>query len=379
VRANGEGLHRLSISADGFSRAFKGPRRWGILEPMERDGARPPAEQTPLWAHALEPLGRLYLWGSATRLNRRRRQAKRLPLPVVSVGNLTFGGTGKTPVTLALARFLREAGERPAVLLRGYGRRSKGPLRVLPSSSPEEVGEEALLYLRAIPDLPVVVSERREEGAALLLALGPTLFLLDDGFQHVETARDLDLLLVDTTGPRDLFPPPAGRLREPLSGASRADALFLSGGGRLPEALAPFAAHKPAFSVRFRWTEEPSLSVPPGLSWKALLGRPVVAFAGVGSPGRFLRDLKEAGLPPLRFLAFPDHAFPTEKRLAALERALGETRAEAVLTTEKDAVKWAPQWPFEVPLIWPRLEAILDDPGGLFPSLLQEALRRGRP
>jgi tetraacyldisaccharide 4'-kinase len=298
---------------------------------------------------------------------------------VISVGNLTFGGTGKTPVTLALVRFLREAGERPAVLLRGYGRRSKGPLPVLPSSPPEEVGEESLLYLRAIPDLPVAVSERREEGAALLLSFSPTLFLLDDGFQHVGIARDLDLLLVDTTRPRDLLPPPVGRLREPLSGASRADALLLSGGGSLPEALTPFAADKPALSVRFRWAEEPSLSVPPGLSWKAFSGRPVAAFAGVGSPGRFLRDLQSAGLPPLRFLAFPDHAFPTAGRLEALKRVLRETRAEAVLTTEKDAVKWAPRWPFEVPLVWPRLEAVLDHPGVLLPTLLQEALRRGRP
>lgn len=298
---------------------------------------------------------------------------------MVSVGNLTFGGTGKTPVTLALARILGEMGERPAVLLRGYGRRTSGPLRVLPDSAAEEVGEEALLYLRAQPPLPVAVAERREEGAALLLSDGPTVFLLDDGFQHRRVGRDLDLLLVDGRRPEDLRPPPAGRLREPLEGATRAHAILLCGGESLPEVLLPFARGKPVLGVRFRWAEEPSLSMPPGLSWRVLTGRPLAAFSGVGSPARFQQDLAEAGLSPLRFLAFPDHAFPTPERRAALARAIGEVGAEAVLTTEKDAVKWAPAWPFEVPLVWPRLEAVFDDPGGLLPALLEGALRGGRP
>ncbi len=352
---------------------------WGILDAMERDGAGPSAKQAPLWTRALEPLGRLYLRGSAFLLERRRRKALRLPLPVVSVGNLTFGGTGKTPVTLALARLLGEMGERPAVLLRGYGRRTRGPLRVLPDSAAEEVGEEALLYLRAQPRLPAAVAGRREEGAALLLSDGPTVFLLDDGFQHRRVGRDLDLLLVDGRRPEDLRPPPAGRLREPLEGTTRAHAILLCGGEGIPEVLLPFARGKPVLGVRFRWAEEPSLSMPPGLSWRELTGRPVVAFAGVGNPARFRRDMEQEGLSPLRFLSFPDHAFPTPERRAALGRAIREAGAEAVLTTEKDAVKWAPGWSFEAPLVWPRLEACFEDPSHLLPGLLEAALRRARP
>lgn len=346
---------------------------------MKADGPRLPDEPTPLWARTLEPLGRLYLQASALLLERRRRKATRLPLPVVSVGNLTFGGTGKTPMTLALVRLLAEAGERPAVLLRGYGRRTKGPYCVLPSSRPEEVGEEALLYLRSLPGLKVAVAERREEGAALLLPSKPSLFLLDDGFQHVQTERDFDLLLVDGERPSDLYPPPLGRLREPLRGAARAHAILLSGGDGLPQVLAPYAAGKPVWSVRFRWAKEPALSYPPGLSWREFRGKPVVAFCGVGNPSRFRTDLEEAGLPPLRFLSFPDHAPPTAGRRAALHRAIRERKAEAVLTTEKDAVKWAPGWPFEVPLVWPRLEAVFEDPGALLTALLQGVRLRGRP
>lgn len=343
---------------------------------MERDGAQPPVEHTPLWARTLEPLGRLYLRGSALLLERRRRNPVRLPLPVVSVGNLTFGGTGKTPVTLALARILQERGERPGVLLRGYGRRGKEVRVVRPGHGARAVGDEALLY--ALEGLPVAVGADRGAGARLLLREGVTVLLLDDGFQHVETARDLDLLLVDGSRPQDLLPPPAGRLREPLAGAARADAVLLTGGEDLPVALLSQVSGKPFLRVRFRWAEEPSLSVPPGLSWRALAGRPLAAFAGVGNPSRFLGDLEKAGLFPLRFLAFPDHAYPSPSRRRALRKAIAASQAEAVLTTEKDAVKWAPSWPFEVPLVWPRLEAVFEDPQRLLPRLLEGSLHRGR-
>jgi tetraacyldisaccharide 4'-kinase len=299
-----------------------------------------------------------------------------LPALTVSVGNLTFGGTGKTPVALALARLLRDGGERPAVLLRGYGRRTQGPLRVQPGSRPDEVGEEALLYALSLPDVPVAVAERREEGASLLAREAPTVFVLDDAFQHQRVARDLDLLVVDASRPGDLRAPPAGRLREPLSAAARAHLLVVTRGEEPPAALGAACPALPRIRARFTWTDEP-LARPASLSWKDFAGRRVVAFAGVGHPQSFFDQARREGIGLAAALVFPDHAEPTGERLRALEEALKETGAAALLTTEKDAVKWAAAWHGPAPLVWPRLTASFEDPGGLLPALLSRA-RAGR-
>ncbi|MEW5765015.1 MAG: tetraacyldisaccharide 4'-kinase [Acidobacteriota bacterium] len=347
---------------------------------MVRDGARPAKESIPLWARALLPLGAAFLGAARLKAFLYERGLLRrsvLPAPSVSVGNLTFGGTGKTPVTLALARLLRERGERPAVLLRGYGRRASVPLRVFPSSDPGQVGEEALLYARTMPDLPVAVAGRREEGAALLAPDAPTVFLLDDAFQHQRVARDLDLLLVDASRPGDLRTPPAGRLREPLSAASRAHLLVVTRGEKVPAPLARLWGSRPQVRARFRWSREPE-SVPAGVTWATLAASQVVAFAGIGHPAAFFEQARNRGLDLAAALPFPDHAAPTPQRRAALLEAVRGSNAGAVLTTEKDAVKWAPAWTGGPPLVWPRLEVEFDDPQGRLGALLEEALARRR-
>lgn len=334
----------------------------------------------PSWAYLLWPLGALFLGVSSIRSfgYPRLRRPIRLGKPTLSVGNLTFGGTGKTPMTIHLAGLLREMGERPAVLLRGYGRTTRGALAVGPDDHPERVGEEALLIARSLPGLAVAVGERREEAAALVSGQA-TCYILDDAFQHLRVHRDLDILLVDASSPSDLHAPPVGRLREPIRAARRAHAMIVTRGGAdaIPTGLQEAATGIPRLGATFEWAREPQ---PAGLfgSWADLAGAPLVAFAGIGNPRSFFAQLHGEGLEPAVELAWPDHAAPSAGRWREIVEAVKGSGARAVLTTAKDAVKWEGRWSGGPPLVYPRLDARLDDPDGVLPSLLQEFLR-GRP
>jgi len=338
------------------------------------------AGRTPLWAYTLWPLGACFLGVSKVRAACygagvfRRVTLRR---PAISVGNLTFGGTGKTPVTIALAKVLLSMGEKPAVLLRGYGRKTRGALRVGPESGPSEVGEEALVIAHNLPDVEVAVGERREQAAAIT-SEGTTIFLLDDAFQHLRVRRDLDILLVDASKPRDLRIPPVGRLREPLSSTNRADLIVVTRGRAedLSSKLGGRLEGRPVISVRFRWEERLH---PEGAgtlaSWK---GRKVFLFAGVGNSAAFLRMAQQAGFYPEGALLFPDHAEPDRARVQSVLDNVRAGAFEAVLTTEKDAVKWLPVWDGPVPLLYCRLETELEDPNGHLERALS-VLHMGAP
>ncbi len=338
--------------------------------------------ETRAWAYALWPLGSLFLG-----LNRIRALAYRngrsgldLGLPTISVGNLTFGGTGKTPFTIHLARMLQEMGERPGILLRGYRRRTKGARLVLPESRAHDVGEEAVLLCRSLPGVPVAVGERREE-AAVLARPDSSVFLLDDGFQHLRVRRDVDLLLVDATRPSDLHAPPVGRLRESLGAARRASAVVVTRGpaGDLPPALRPIVAGKPTLGATFEWPSRPR-GQGDFASWADLAGGKLVAFAGIGNPGAFFEQALQHGLTLGAALPFDDHAEPAPSLVALVLGAAEALKARAVLTTEKDAVKWAPLWPADAPpLVHPVLEVKLGGDVGSLLALLGAALgRQGR-
>jgi tetraacyldisaccharide 4'-kinase len=332
------------------------------------------------WKAPLQPLGWTYLglmrlraWLYASR----RLERVPLPRPAVSVGNLTFGGTGKTPVTVFLARLVRELGGRPAVLLRGYGRLTRGARLAGPAETSETVGEEAILLARSLPGVPVAVGERREEAAALV-ADDSDLLLLDDAFQHLRVRRDLDLLLVDASRPGDLRAPPLGRLREPLKAARRADMVLVTRGGAadLPRALKTWTGGIPVLGCRFPWSRsEPKET---SSAWWHVARSPLVAFAGIGNAEAFFAQAEQEGLRIVSALAFPDHAAPTAERLAAVHRAAREAGAAAVLTTAKDAVKWAPLWPGDRPLVWPEQEVELEDPEGALRGSLARLLEGRR-
>lgn len=279
-------------------------------------------------------------------------RSARVPCPVISVGNLSMGGTGKTPVTLHLAQALQEAGWTNAVLSRGYGgKRLMDPMEVGPDANPRETGDEPLLMAKALGAGRVVVGRRREQAA--LRALGhdprPRALILDDGFQHRALHRDIDLLLLDGIkrwGNGRMVP--LGDLREPMESARRASALVVTRGSRASreEILAWWDRHGsggPVFWVDFQIAalRFPSSGNRVALPTSGL--SPVFAFCALGHPEAFLADLLVAGLYWSDTAQFLDHQAFTRSDLKRLERKALDAGAELLVCTEKDAVKLQPK------------------------------------
>ena len=295
----------------------------------------------------------------------------------LSVGNLAFGGRGKTPLVAMLARHFLANGERPAILSRGYARRRPEIGAVIVSDGRhvladlDRAGDEPLMLARSVPGAIVVVCEVRAIAAALARhALGATILILDDGFQHRAVARDIDLVVVtpeDLAGRRAPF----GRLREPVSALARAHAVIVEGPAPAHLAAAP---HATLLSLRrlirppVRLDSSPPLPDSPG---------PVVAVAGIAQPGRFTDTLEAAGWTVARLMAFRDHHRFARRDLDAIESAARETRATAILTTEKDAVRLLPLRPFSVPIAAVPLEVSVE-PAAEFAAWLDARCREGR-
>ncbi|WP_052571701.1 tetraacyldisaccharide 4'-kinase [Geothrix fermentans] len=279
-------------------------------------------------------------------------RAARVSVPVVSVGNLSAGGTGKTPLTLFLAEGLEAAGWANAVLSRGYGgRRDIDPMSVEPDSDPRQTGDEPLLMARRLGPERVVVGRKRHAAALRALAQRPELrcLLLDDGFQHRALHRDLDLLVLDGVrlwGNGRLLP--LGDLREPMDSARRAHALVVTRAARVkdrPAVEAWWARHGsggPVFWVDFalgslrRWGPEDRQPIPlPGQG-------PAFAWCGLGHPEAFYADLLVAGQAWSGTHSYPDHQGPTETGLAWLQSRARELGSAWLVCTEKDAVKLGP-------------------------------------
>ncbi len=274
--------------------------------------------------------GRVLLMRRAwyARPGRRRRLNHR----VISVGNLSLGGSGKTPVVATLARLLRARGERPVVLTRGYGRRevTEGVLvvsdgqRVLEPVS--RSGDEPQLLARTLSGVPVLVcADRYVAGLFAERHFGVTVSILDDGFQHVQLERNVDLLLVS---PADLDDRvlPSGRLREPLTAARFADAVLVPGIEEDVTQVAAAVGHHIAFRV-----------VP---HYGALAnGGRVLAFAGIARPERFFSALRSLGYDVARELTFRDHHWYSARDRETIQSAARETNASLIVTTEKDAVR----------------------------------------
>lgn len=269
----------------------------------------------------LSPLGALY--GLSVRLKEKTSRAFRPRARVICVGNLTVGGTGKTPVAMALGRMLVGQGKRVVFLTRGYGGRASGPVQVdHKSHSAKDVGDEPLLLASVAT---TVVARDRAKGARLADALGAEIIVMDDGFQNFSIAKDLSLIVVDTNvgfGNRCLVP--AGPLREwPTSGLSRAHGVVLIGGGE--HDLASFEGA--ILRAHIKTHEFPMLE-----------GRKVLAFSGIGQPEKFYRTLAELGATVVGKRDFPDHHHFSPADIEELK-----TRADALgahlVTTEKDFVR----------------------------------------
>jgi tetraacyldisaccharide 4'-kinase len=241
--------------------------------------------------------------------------------PVVSVGNLSVGGSGKTPFVLVLGELLTARGVKFDILSRGYGRRTRGVARVDPGGLPRDFGDEPLLLARRL-GVPVIVGEDRyEAGLFAEKSFGPQLHLLDDGFQHRALARDFDIVLVTPEDGRDRLLP-AGRLREQVTSLSRADAVVLTSGAS-PESF--------PLNGKLLWR------VRRGISVTNVPARPVV-FCGIARPQNFLLQLRTAGVEPVAQALFRDHHGYSERDIQDLLKLRQQSEAEGFVTTEKDAI-----------------------------------------
>jgi tetraacyldisaccharide 4'-kinase len=276
-----------------------------------------------LAAGLLAPAG--VAWSMATALRRALARPYRAPVPVVCVGNLVAGGSGKTPIVLSLAARLLQRGIDVHVVLRGYGGHLVGPIRVDPQThGAEAVGDEAMLLAAAVP---CWVARDRAAGIRAATKAGAQLVLLDDGFQNPGFEKDLSLLAIDAEhGLGNGRVIPAGPLREPAeAGLARADAIVLIGEGPVPATIEPIrapvlhAALEPVAGERFA-------------------GRRVLAFAGIGRPGKFFSTLKTVGAEIVAARAFPDHHRFSAPELVALHRDAAAADATLV-TTAKDWVR----------------------------------------
>lgn len=272
-------------------------------------------------------------------------KTKRLPRPVISVGNITVGGTGKTPVTAAIARTLLERGAKVAVLSRGYGGKLEGRSAIVSDGreillSAEECGDEPYLLASTVHGLMVVIgADRHAAGLLAMKRLSPDIFLLDDGFQHLRLHRDMNILLLDCARPfgndRTL---PAGLLREPRTAALRADWIIHT---RCDDIILniPDLDLIPQTSASHRLRDLRPLPGGEPVPFAALAGRPLLAFAGIAEPDRFFSDLRLLTKEVVRTLALPDHASYDPPTIGMIAAALRDSGADYAVTTEKDAVK----------------------------------------
>ncbi len=299
-----------------------------------------------------ELAARLRLWG----YERGWFRTHRLPRPVISIGNLTVGGTGKTPVVMHVVDRLLAQGKRVAILSRGYRRRSKAPQLLVSDGrqvlvGPEEAGDEPYLMARRCPQAIVAVgADRYALGQWVLNRLPVDCFVLDDGFQHVQLHRDVNLLLVDATDPAGLRAAlPVGRLREPLSAAARASAVLLTRVDReqagdqiwrrllraCPTLPPPVCVGFPAEDFRRVGRDEQR-------PLEAFHGRSAVVFSGIGNAGSFHALVAKLGITVIETLAFPDHVHYTHAMMETIRARAAAGSVDLLVTTEKDADKVAP-------------------------------------
>ncbi|MGH9667852.1 MAG: tetraacyldisaccharide 4'-kinase, partial [Bryobacteraceae bacterium] len=339
--------HELGARARKLAEAKRGAADRVASEIVARREQRVASPVPPLAARALlGPLGRV--WQVGATVDRRRNWARRraLDTPVVSVGGVTMGGAGKTPLVAHLALRLQAAGLQPAILTRGYRRRAPGADVIVPAGGALHVdltGDEAQILVRAGNAHVGIGAHRFAIGRAIERQFHPAVFLLDDGFQHHRLDRMLDIVSIDALNPfggRELFP--LGQLREPLTALDRADIFVIARAEPglplkgIEKVLRQFNSRAPIFRSHIvfdHWTD---------LEWGVTCGvselpyRKVAAFCGLANPSSFWRSLESLNVEVTFLWRFPDHHHYTTgelRRLAARARASG---AEALVTTEKD-------------------------------------------
>lgn len=300
---------------------------------------------------------------------------RKLPCVVISIGNISVGGTGKTPMTLYLAKLIASLGYRVVVLSRGYKGKVKKTGGIVSNGttllmSPAQAGDEPYMMACELKGVPVVVGRNRyEAGCRAITAFSPDVILLDDGFQHLKLARDIDLVLVDHQRPfgnRHLLP--RGPLRESISALKRADIIIETRcdvskkpGAELEKAMHRLrlktrvfqSVHTP-YVARILSGKHPSPPIPPPPAppypLSRLKGKRVLAFSGLADNRNFHRTLTEIGCILSGVKEYPDHHWYDGSDFAAIRQAADETQAELILTTQKDAARIPDgiQWPLDL-------------------------------
>lgn len=287
--------------------------------------------------------------GSAIHLARALRRRRTLDTPVVSIGALTMGGAGKSPMVAHLAARLREMGRNPAILTRGYKRVSREPIVIVPrggKASIEITGDEAQMFIRAGDAHVGIGADRYAVGRRMEAELAPDIFLLDDGFQHVQLQRTHDVVLIDANHPEAGGVFPAGRLREPMSALGRATEIVITrvepgdDAAAIEQLLRRYNAVAPIFRssvVPLKWIDAESGEE---LELGALKRKRIGAFCGLAAPESFWRTLAGLGIEPAMRRAFPDHHRYTPRDFERIEKAAEGIGAEVLVTTEKDAMNF---------------------------------------
>ena len=321
-------------------------------------------------------------YGTGARLRRtwyarHPERVRRLAHPVISVGNLTVGGSGKTPVVAALATLLRDSGERPVILSRGYARRDRtSPVVVVSDTGSvlepvERSGDEPQMLARALHGIPVVVgADRHAAGMAAQSRFDVTVFLLDDGFQHVQLRREVDLLVMNAADLAERVLP-SGRLREPLHSAGMADAVLVYGDERESQQLARAVGVDTAFTITREYA--PLRAVADGAAIDAH-PRTVLAVAGIANPARFFGALRALGLDVIDAIEFADHHWFSAADMTRIAEQSRRCRVDMVVTTEKDAMRMMSCPLPDVPMAYLPMRVTM---APAFPAWLSSRLRAG--
>lgn len=308
-------------------------------------------------ARLLKPLGHIYAHATARRVARPARYTA--PIPVLCVGNLTVGGTGKTPTVVHLIRAFQARGLKPHVLSRGYGAQDKGPLEVdIARHRAAQVGDEPLMLAAFAP---VTIAQDRAAGARTIAEKGEAdLIIMDDGFQNPDVAKTSSLLVFDgAVGIGNGLAIPAGPLREDVEkGLARADAALIIGEDK-SRVTGRIGSACPIFQGALK----------PGPETMWLKGQRVTAFAGIGRPQKFFDTLTEIGAEICGTFPFPDHHRYKAQDLLLIDRHCASTGSIAV-TTEKDAVRLPPSRQGRVSIV--RVDLLLDDAEALTTHILQK-------
>jgi len=308
------------------------------------------------------PLELIYHLGYSLKKSHNMKNRKRLPRRVISIGNLTLGGTGKTPAVIAVAEEAKRRGLSPCILTRGYKGKAKGPCVISKGEGAlltvEEAGDEALLMAEKTRGIPVIKgTDRYEAGLFAVQEVEPFvtglksgfLFILDDGFQHWRLYRDLDVLLIDSTNPfGNCRLIPSGKLREPLGEMKRADVIVLTRTGKskgpdlmkdeLVREIRKYNLDAPLYSSRHRPSGFSTMAGTE-LSSSILDGKAVFAFCGIGNPASFQDTLAGTGAEVTGFAAFEDHHAYSSRDIRGIFAAAKRCGADWIVTTEKDIMR----------------------------------------